>query len=230
MAAFFEILFEWRGVVLALTFRAPFHPSISQRHWAGNKRIGPNWLPPLNGPCHVESNNAMKSILASIALILALAALNNATAQGANSTNRTKAAVPQNNGNKSAATANQLEAKFKTTLTKATMSGRWCALKDGRLGPENEDKYTIVSVMKLGGDSWIINTRIQYNNKDMIAPIPVQVKWAGDTAVIIVDKIPVPGGGTYSARVLVYENTYAGSWSGGDHGGLLNGVITPSRN
>ena len=43
-------------------------------------------------------------------------------------------------------TQEELEAKFKTTLTKATFSGRWCALKDGELGPEKEDKYTILGV------------------------------------------------------------------------------------
>jgi hypothetical protein len=57
----------------------------------------------------------------------------------------------------------------------------------------------------------------------------VEVKWAGDTAVIIVDKLQYPGGGTYSARVLFYEHTYAGTWSGGDHGGLMSGVITNEK-
>src|ERR1044072_2178090 len=55
----------------------------------------------------------------------------------------------------------ELEAKFKTALTKATFSGRWCGIKDGKLTPEKEDKYTIVCVTKLGGEMWIINTRIQ---------------------------------------------------------------------
>ena len=127
------------------------------------------------------------------------------------------------------ASAEELEAKFKATLTKATLAGRWCSLKDGQLGPEKEDKYTIISVTKVGGDVWLIHTRIQYGQKDIVAPIPVQVKWAGDTPVIIVDKVSVPGGGTYSARVLIYEKTYAGTWSGGDHGGLLNGVITNQK-
>lgn len=123
-------------------------------------------------------------------------------------------------------TQEELEARFKATLTKATFTGRWCALKDGELGPEKEDKYTILGVSKLGGAVWIINARIQYGKKDLTAPIPVQVKWAGDTAVIIVDDVGVPGSGTYSARVMIYNNTYAGTWSGGDHGGLLSGVIT----
>ncbi|MGV3755234.1 MAG: hypothetical protein ACO1QS_07620 [Verrucomicrobiota bacterium] len=127
------------------------------------------------------------------------------------------------------ATQEELEAKFKATLTKSIMAGRWCSLKDGVMGPEKEDKYTIQSVGKVSGDDWVITTRIQYGKRDVIAPIPIKVKWAGDAAVIIVDNVPVPGGGVYSARVMVYENTYSGSWSGGDHGGLLNGVITPQK-
>jgi hypothetical protein len=130
---------------------------------------------------------------------------------------------------KTAPATEELEAKFKNTMTRATMAGRWCSIKDGALGPEKEDKYTIVGVNKVGADAWLINARIQYGNKDIVAPIPVQVKWAGDTPVIIVDKFPMPGGGTYSARVLIYDHTYAGTWTGGEHAGLLNGVITNAR-
>lgn len=54
----------------------------------------------------------------------------------------------------------------------------------------------------------------------------MQVKWAGDTPVLIVDKVPIPGGGVYSARVLIYDRTYAGTWSGGNYGGLIYGTIT----
>ena len=128
------------------------------------------------------------------------------------------------------ATQEELEAKFKATLTKATMSGRWCGIKDGKLTPEKEDKYTIVSVNKLGGEAWIIQSRIQYGDKDFTVPIPVLVKWAGDTPVITVDGMAMPGGKTaYSARVIVYDKTYAGTWSGGDHVGLMNGVITNEK-
>ena len=123
----------------------------------------------------------------------------------------------------------ELEAKFKDTLTKATLSGRWCGIKDGKLTPEKDDKYTILSVSKLGGEAWIIQARIQYGTKDIVAPIPVQVKWAGDTPVITLDNIGIPGSASYSARVLVYDKTYAGTWSGGDHAGLLNGIITNEK-
>jgi len=142
------------------------------------------------------------------------------------SAQETKEAAPQ----KPKLTQEELEAKFKATLTKATLSGRWCGIKDGKLTPEKEDKYTIVSVAKIGGEAWLISSRIQYGNKDFVAPIPVFVKWAGDTPVITLDNVAMPGGkNSYSARVLIYEKTYAGTWSGGDHAGLLNGVISNEK-
>ncbi len=119
-----------------------------------------------------------------------------------------------------------LEAKFKATMAHATMSGRWCLAKDGKLEAEQEDKYTIVGVTKLFGDNWVVRARIQYAKHDITAPIPVKVKWAGDTPVITVDGFGLPGGtAAYSARVLIYGDSYAGTWSAGDHGGLMSGLI-----
>jgi hypothetical protein len=126
---------------------------------------------------------------------------------------------------KPAATPEQLEATFKAMLTGATMTGRWCSIKDGKLGAEKEDRYSIVGANKVSGHKWVISARIKVHQREMVVPIPVEVKWAGDTAVLSVDKLQYPGGGTYSARVLFYEHTYAGTWSGGDYGGLMNGVI-----
>jgi hypothetical protein len=127
---------------------------------------------------------------------------------------------------KPALTQDELEAKFIATLSRATMTGRWCLVQDGQLTPEREEKYTIVGAKKLEGDSWMIGSKMNYGGREMIMPIPVKLKWAGDTPVITVDNLKIPGGGTYSARVLVYDHTYAGTWSGGDKVGLLSGMIT----
>lgn len=137
-----------------------------------------------------------------------------------------KPAAAVNEKQKPAASAEQLESTFKAMLTKATLAGRWCSLKDGKLGPEKEDKYNIVSASKVGEHKWLVSTRIKVKDREMVVPIPVEVKWAGDTAVLSVDNLQYPGGGTYSARVLFHQHTYAGTWSGGDHGGLMSGVIT----
>jgi hypothetical protein len=139
----------------------------------------------------------------------------------------------QEGANKPPPSQEDLEARFKATFNKATMSGRWAPLKDGKIaGEEKKDEYTINSVTKVGKDLWLMNAQMPYKGKDINIPVPVQVKWAGDAAVIIVDKFAVPGGNgntAYSARVMIYENTYSGTWSGGDHGGMLYGTITQSK-
>jgi len=131
-------------------------------------------------------------------------------------------------------TAEALEAKFKEAMTGVTMSGRWCSVKDGVLGPEKDDKYSIEGVEKKEGDSWVIKWRMKYGKLEMTLPIPVKMKWAGDTAVIVVDQMQIPGASAYgltrySARVLIHDNAYAGTWNGGDHGGLIKGVILKDK-
>lgn len=119
----------------------------------------------------------------------------------------------------------ELEAKFTAAMNGVTMSGRWALIKDGALGQERSEEYRIVSVAKTEGDNWVINARIKYQQVDIVAPIPIKVQWAGNTPVIVVDALTVPGGGTYNARVIIDGTTYAGTWSGGDHGGVLAGTI-----
>jgi hypothetical protein len=175
----------------------------------------------------------MKTTFFSVSTLLALLLCDRAIAQEKKATDaaaeKPKEPPVQASAEKPKPTAEELEAKFKATMTKATMAGRWCSIKNGALGEEKTDRYTIIGVTKLGGDNWIINARVQFNKQDIVAPIPVKVKWAGDTPVITVDKLQYPGGGTYTARVLIYEHTYAGTWSGGDHGGLMNGIITNEK-
>src|SRR5687767_8833866 len=99
--------------------------------------------------------NTTKTTLISI--VASLAVLNgNAYAQE-KAEQKSAPASPQAEVKQPIPTPDELEAKFKATLTKATMSGRWCSIDNGRLGPEKEDKYSIVGVTKLGGDAWLIN-------------------------------------------------------------------------
>lgn len=129
-----------------------------------------------------------------------------------------------------ALTKEQLEEKLVETLTASTFTGRWCSVEKGVMGAEQADKYTILGISKIsGGESWFINARIQYGERDITIPVPVQVRWAGDTPIIVVDKMGVPGGGVYSARLMIYEDTYSGTWSGGEHGGLMNGLISREK-
>ena len=116
-----------------------------------------------------------------------------------------------------------LEQKFITTMTNAVFVGRWTV--DGDDKPPKTERYTIISVKKIAGDLWLFNARIQFGGKDVTVPLPIPVKWAGDTPVISVTDMGIPGIGTYTARVLIYEDRYAGTWNGATHGGSLFGRI-----
>jgi hypothetical protein len=121
----------------------------------------------------------------------------------------------------------ELEKQFEQNMSGATLVGRFSVEGRGnRAGGEpKEERYQILKVTKTSGDYWLFNARVQYGNKDVTAPIVLQVKWAGDTPVITLTDLPIPGLGTYTARVLIYRDHYAGYWSGGDHGGNLWGRV-----
>jgi hypothetical protein len=94
----------------------------------------------------------------------------------------------------------------------------------------SEDRYTISSAKKLAGDLWSIQTRIQYGERDVTVPVPVKVLWAGDTPVITLTDLTIPGVGTFTSRVLIYRNEYAGTWSSSKgHGGQMFGRIERNR-
>ena len=89
------------------------------------------------------------------------------------------------------------------------------------------EEYSIKSVKKMPeGDMWLFVARIKYGKRDMSVPIPLEVRWAGDdTPVITVTDFSIFGYGPFSARVVIYNEKYAGTWSRGEVNGHLFGVI-----
>lgn len=115
--------------------------------------------------------------------------------------------------------------KFKKLMTGAKMTGMFTI--DGRpmdkLVPET---YEIEKAEKLpDGDEWVITSRIKYGDKDLVVPVPVEVKWAGKTPVITLDNVTLPGLGTFSARVMFHGERYAGTWQHDDKGGHMFGKL-----
>ncbi len=117
-----------------------------------------------------------------------------------------------------------LEKRFETTLTNAALVGSF-TVKGKNDGKLHQERYVISSVKKMEGESWLFMARIQYGGKDATLPLILRVKWAGDTPVITLDNFKVPGFGTFTARVMIFDNQYAGTWSGGEHGGQMFGRI-----
>ena len=121
-----------------------------------------------------------------------------------------------------------LEKQFEKTLSGVTLVGRF-VIEGEDDGAMKEEKYTISKVTKLQGDYWLFQVRIQYGGHDVTLPLPLRVKWAGDTPVITVTDAAIPGLGTYTARVVIYRGKYAGTWSSKDHGGQLFGKIVKNK-
>jgi hypothetical protein len=171
---------------------------------------------------------ASRSLLLTVPAILVLAS----------SSMTSSFADEPSKGSASETSSADQEAKLIATFANATLKGRSAPLKDGQLGEEKEDTYHIASVEKLDGKRWWINgrvqygerwrinvTRVQFQGQTLDMTLPAIVKWAGDTAVLLFDDIDdIPH--RYSARLLIHGDTYSGTWSEGDHGGMLYGVIT----
>ncbi len=119
----------------------------------------------------------------------------------------------------------QRDENFKKLVTNVRLVGNFTL--DGTKETKLErEEYAITGAIKLGnGDYWALTSRIKYGDVDLTVPVPVQVKWAGNTPVITVDSVKIPGLGTFSARVLLDKTRYAGTWSHDEKGGHLFGVI-----
>lgn len=115
--------------------------------------------------------------------------------------------------------------QFSEQLGGAKLVGHFTMFGKEDDAPKKEE-YTIASVTKLEeGDYWLFKARVKYGDKDVTVPMPLEVKWAGDTPVITLNDTTIPGMGTFSARVVIYNNTYAGWWKHGEAGGHLFGKV-----
>jgi hypothetical protein len=118
----------------------------------------------------------------------------------------------------------ELEKKFSESLSGATLDGYFTETPGDEAKPR-PSKYVISSVSKIKDDLWLFQARIQYGEHDVTVPIPLVVRWAGDTPVITLDNAGIPGFGSFTARVLIYDNSFAGMWSDGNHRGELYGRV-----
>lgn len=125
----------------------------------------------------------------------------------------------------------ELEAAFAKKLSGATLDGNFTSTGGGIEADMklSRDKYTLGEVRKTAGDMWLFRTRIQYGDKDVTVPLPLAVQWAGDTPVVVVDDVTIPGMGTFSARVMFFADHYAGYWKHGERGGHLFGLVQGAK-
>ena len=124
-----------------------------------------------------------------------------------------------------------VEAKFIAMLKNATLKGSWAPVQQGKLGAEKgNDSYRIARVEKAEGGKWSIVSIFKVRDQQIEFPIPASVKFAGDTAVLILDNVRAgPGKANWSARVMFHDDVYAGRWwetNNREQGGTISGTIT----
>ncbi|MBX3745386.1 MAG: hypothetical protein KF833_08750 [Verrucomicrobiae bacterium] len=124
-----------------------------------------------------------------------------------------------------------VEARFVALLTNATLKGTWAPLQSNQPGASRQDDgYRIARVTKKDGDQWSLVYLVTYQGREIEYPMPVTVKFAGDTAVLILDNVRAGrGNANWSARVMFHENVYTGRWwetDNKENGGTIEGVVT----
>ena len=117
----------------------------------------------------------------------------------------------------------ELEAQFEETMNGAQLIGQFTVT--GMEVPTQPDTYSVSKIEKLDDGRWLFTASMSYGDNTVAIPMPFEVLWAGDTPVITLTDQLIPGLGTFSARVLVYEDDYAGTWKHDAFGGHMWGRI-----
>ena len=131
------------------------------------------------------------------------------------------------NGDKQKPSQEELEKQFSERMAHSVMVGRFTV--EGKDNVPKPERYEIESVTKTKDDYWTFLARIKYGKVDAKVPITVKILWAGDTPVVSLTDLTIPGMGTFTARVLFYEDRYAGTWQHGEVGGNLFGRIEKAK-
>ena len=122
------------------------------------------------------------------------------------------------------------EARFVKMLTGKNLLGSFTV--DGKEDQvPKAERYEIKKLEKVEDNLWMFTARIKYGSWDLTVPIQVPVEWAGDTPMVSLTDIAIPGMGSgFSARVLFHDDRYAGTWQHGKVGGCMFGRIeTPKK-
>ena len=157
-----------------------------------------------------------------IVLLLGVLAGFNSASLHADDANATKEAdAPQ---------LNKLEQAFADKMSGSVLVGTFTI--DGKKGLPRTERYEIESATKVKDDYWTILARIQYGKLDVKVPITLKVLWAGDTPVMSLTNLTIPGVGTFTSRVMFHGDRYVGTWQHDAVGGHMFGAVekqSPNR-
>ena len=127
------------------------------------------------------------------------------------------------------ASLTDLERDFAERMQNVVLTGHFTIEGEERRDGVPE-LYEIARVTKLDGNRWRFEARVKYGNTDVTLPMVLPVEWAGDTPMISITDFTIPGlGDEFGARVVFYDERYAGTWDHGPYGGMMYGTIAPLK-
>lgn len=176
--------------------------------------------------------NSLRAIIRSswgVALGSVAAMMGGAVSAQETATAETSAAVATADDSAQASVDEETQKRyeaFEEMLKGVKLTGRFSIIGRDEGRASNEEEYYISRVTKSAeGDFWVFNARIKYGANDYTIPLPIEVKWAGDTPVVTMTDFTILGQGPFSARVVFFEGKYAGTWSHGEVTGHLIGTF-----
>jgi hypothetical protein len=123
----------------------------------------------------------------------------------------------------------ELERRLQETLDGARLVGQFDVVgADGVSRQPQSEQYAVSQLARDAEGRWVFNVSMSYGTQQHTMPVPVTIEWAGDTPMITMTEQTVEGLGTFTARVLLYDGLYAGTWKHGQFGGHMWGRIEPA--
>ena len=169
----------------------------------------------MNAQAQSVNANAVLKLAAAAAVLILVFGLGWLTA----ATGRGQEADP--------ASLTDLEREFTEQMRNVVLVGHFTI--EGRERRDGlPERYEISEVAKLEGDRWRFDVHLTYGSVDATLPVVVPMVWAGDTPMVSITDFAIPGlGEEFGARVVFYDDRYAGTWDHGEYGGLMYGTIEP---
>lgn len=121
--------------------------------------------------------------------------------------------------------SDERDRRFAEMMTGKRLVGQFSVVTAEGESPPQADNYMVSELSRGEGARWIFTARMGSGPQAVALPIPVDVLWAGDTPVLTMTEQAIEGLGTFTARVLIHDGRYAGTWQHGPVGGNMWGRV-----